>query len=279
MDIKNNKKSIKEEIDSKEKKGISQVWNVWNDLYARVFLDGNTDVVTDMINAALEKEDIRIVEMRTQEQKNDLNGKTVIFDGFAIDDKGRKYVIEIQNKYEAGFESRLAYESAVLIRMTLEKGQKYKDRPESTLIAFCKFKPMGTKKKRLVYNIGRVFLESGERFPDNEKIVMINASHTSDINTLIGKVLHDMKEESAENMLLDSFKKTTHELKDTKEGAKKMGEVQQLIENRGVIKGRAEMVNTMLKNSIPFESVENMLNKEYSPEMVKEILYQAQLLA
>ena len=38
------------------------------------------------------------------------------------------------------------------------------------------------------------------------------------------------------------------------------------------------MVNAMLKNSIPFELVENILNKEYSPEMVKEILYQAQLL-
>ncbi len=108
---------------------------------------------------------------------------------------------------------------------------------------------------------------------------MVNGTHIPDLDTLMGKVLHDMYEEKSENMILDSFKKTTHELKETEEGAKKMGEVQQLIENRGVIKGRAEMVNTMLKNSIPFESVENMLNKEYSPEIVKEILHQAQLLA
>ena len=168
-------------------KGKRLVLNVWNDFYAKVFLDGNVDVVTDMINAALEKEDIKIVEMRTQEQKNDLKNKTVIFDGFAIDDKGQVYAIEIQNKHEAGFEERLAYESAVLIKMTLESGQKYKDRPESTLIAFCKFKPRGVSTDQVIYNISRVFLETGERFPDNEKIVMVNGSHIPDLNTPIVK--------------------------------------------------------------------------------------------
>ena len=295
----NNEDSIKEKIVSKEKKSILKVLNVWNDFYARVFLDGNTDVVTDMINAALEKEDIKIVEMRTQEQKNDLKTKTVIFDGLAIDDKGQIYAIEIQNKHETGFEERLAYESAVLIKMTLESGQKYKDRPQSTIIAFCKFKPRGVSEDRVIYNIGRVFLDTGDRFPDNEKIVMVNGSHIPDLDTPIGKVIHDMYEESAENMLLDSFKKATHELKETKEGAEKMGEIQRQIYmdgraegyvngkedgvaeglNKGLIQGAIKMINRMLKRNIPVEEIKKDLSEDYSPEIVKEALSQVNLAA
>lgn len=81
---------------------------------------------------------------------------------------------------------------------------------------------------------------------------------------------------------MDSFKKVKPE---SKESSEKMDEVQQMIYNqgeansfvRGKAEGKAEIVRIMLKNGIPFEVVENMLDKEYSTEMVKEILYQAQL--
>ncbi|MDE5758540.1 MAG: PD-(D/E)XK nuclease family transposase [Allobaculum sp.] len=273
-------------IEKSLKKGILKVLNVWNDFYARVFLDGNTAVVTDMINAALEKEDIRIVEMRTQEQKNDLKTKNIIFDGLAIDNKGKVYAIEIQNRHEIGFEERLAYESAVLIKMTLESGQKYKDRPESTLIAFCKFKPRGVSTDQVIYNIGRVFLETGERFPDNEKIVMVNGSQIPNLDTPIGKVIHDMYEESAENMLLDSFKKTTHELKETKEGAEKMGEIQQMIYDqgdangfvRGKEEGLIESISVLIQNGFPIEDIKRMYGSKYSEEDLQKVLSKAQLL-
>lgn len=187
--------------------------NIWDDFYGKVFLDGNVEVVTDMINAALVEADIRIVEMRTQEHKSDLKAKAVIFDGIAIDDQGRRYAIEIQNFHEKGFEQRLAYEASYLIQMTLEKGKKHEERLESTLIAFCRFKPRGVSTDQVIYNIGRVYLETGERFPDNEKMVMVDGSQIPDLNTPIGKVIHDMYQDSAENMILDSFKKSTYMLK------------------------------------------------------------------
>ncbi len=155
METINKEKPTKEKTDSKEKKSISKTLNVWNDFYARVFLDGNVAVVTDMINAALEREDIKIVEMKTQVQKGDLKAKEVIFDAVGTDDKGRKYAIEIQNVHKKGFEERLAYNAAFLIRTTLEKGDEHEDRQESTLIAFCKFKPRGVSTDQVIYNIGR----------------------------------------------------------------------------------------------------------------------------
>ncbi len=151
----------------------------------------------------------------------------------------------------------------------------------------------------MIYNIGRVFLETGERYPDNEKIVMVNGTHIPDLNTLMGKVLHDMYEEESENMLLNSFKKTTHELKETKEGAKKMGEVQQmiymdgraegyvngkedgLIEGRteGLIQGAIKMVNMMIEMDIPIEKIQKRLEQDYSSEIAKEALSQVNLVA
>lgn len=260
-----------------------------------------------MINAALEREDIKIVEMKTQVQKGDLKAKEVIFDAVGTDDKGRKYAIEIQNLHKKGFEERLAYNAAFLIRMTLEKGDEHEDRQESTLIAFCKFKPRGVSTDQVIYNIGRVYLETGERYPDNEKIVMVNGTHIPDLDTLMGKVLHDMYEEESENMILDSFKKTTHELKETEEGAKKMGEIQQMIYmdgraegyvigkedgrteglvegrkeglNIGLIQGAIKMVNRMLKMNIPIEEIKKVLSEDYSSEIAKEVLSQVNLAA
>ena len=99
-----------------------------------------------------------------------------------------------------------------------------------------------------------------------------------------------MYEEKAENMLLDSFKKSTYQLKETKEGAEKMGEIQQLIYNQGdahgfmrgktegLIQGAVKMVNRMIKLNIPIEEIKKDLNEDYSPEVVKEVLSQTNLL-
>ena len=207
-----------------------------DDLYMREVLKANRLGVQDIIRVILEREDLVVRKMRTQEVITSTRGRSVQLDVLAEDSKGRFYNIEIQRDKRGATPKRARFHLAAIDSRNLKKGDDFEELAETWVIfitedgALTGGRPYVTARRFVV--------ETQEPFNDEQFIRFVNASYVSD--DPFGWLMADLRETDPRKMHFDSLRKRSIRCKRTRKGIMRMGGVIEEIFQKGKEKGHAE---------------------------------------
>lgn len=219
-----------------------------DDTFFAVCLDNDNVLAELILRTLLEKDDLQVLEAKTQYSIKGLGGHSAILDALAIDALGQLYNIEVQRSDKGAVPQRARYYGGLIDTNFFPKGEKYKNLPETYVIFITEDDVLGDDLP--IYHIERIITETGKPFNDGLHIVYVNAQHTDD--TRRGKLMHDFLCANPHEMYYTEFSDKAAYYKENKKGVNHMC---QLLEDaikeereeayekgieKGIEKGRAE---------------------------------------
>ncbi len=160
-----------------------------DDDFMTVCLADNTEAVELILQILLEKADIKVKTVRTQESFKNLRGRSAILDVHAIDSTGKEFDIEIQRADAGAGAKRARHNSSLLDAHILNPGDRTKDLPDSYVIFISENDVM--KGGQPLYPVER-YVAIGEKkvlFGDGSHILYVNGTYRG--NDAIGRLMHD----------------------------------------------------------------------------------------
>lgn len=147
---------------------------LFDDAFFSKCLDGGNECVELILSIILGRNDLKVVNTRTQEFIANVTEHSVALDIFAEDGCGRIYDIEIQQSEAGADRKRARFYSSMIDSDQLSKGRKYSEVPETYVIFITESDVM--KKGDSVYFIERCIMNTGELFGDESHIVYVNGA-------------------------------------------------------------------------------------------------------
>ena len=210
---------------------------LFDDAFFSKCLDGGNECVELILSIILGRNDLKVVNTRTQEFIANVTEHSVALDIFAEDGCGRIYDIEIQQSEAGADRKRARFYSSMIDSDQLSKGRKYSEVPETYVIFITESDVM--KKGDSVYFIERCIMNTGELFGDESHIVYVNGACRDD--SPIGRLMHDFSCRNADEMHYKVLRDRVKFFKESKEGrdtmSKAMEDFGRLCEKRGEING------------------------------------------
>lgn len=180
----------------------------------------NKDCVELLLRIILEKEDLEVETVKTQDTFNNFAGHSIRMDIHASDSKGNAYDIEVQRSNEGAAVERARYLSGALDASSLPKGSSYKELPDSYVIFITENDVFHAGYPR--YHVERMVLETEQKFEDRAHIIYVNAAKQDD--TPLGRLMHDLYCKVPADMHYETLRKQSAYYKETKEGEPSMCE-------------------------------------------------------
>lgn len=218
-----------------------------------------------VINTILDRNDIVVIDCKTQYTVSNLHGRSVRLDVLARNEKGEYINIEVQQADEGAFPKRAHYNSSLIDANVTETGDDLKELPETYVIFITSNDVLGYGLP--LYEIERTIKQNGRSFSDGSHIIYVNASITND--TALGILMHDFKCRSTDNMYIKVLADTTKAAKEGT-GDKNMCKIFEELLKEEVEEAVAEAVaETRKENSI--ETAIRLIGmKVLSPEQIAE---------
>ena len=192
-----------------------------------------------VINTILDRDDITVIESRSQYSITNLHGRSVRLDVFAKDSKDKLYNIEIQRDNSNAVPERARYNSSLIDANILNAGDKFEKLPESYVI-FITEKDMYNKGLPL-YTIDRIIKETNESFNDGSHIIYVNSEiHDS---TKLGKLMSDFHCTDPDEMHSKILAERVGYFKKNKEGNTIMCKIVEELVDEMKIEMAKEMIN------------------------------------
>lgn len=116
-------------------------------------------------------------------------GRSVRFDVFATDTKGKLYNIEVQRADSGAIPARARYNSVMLDYHELKKQGEFKELPESFVIFITEKDVIGDGEK--IYHADRIIRETGKDFNDGTHIIYVNGSFKGEKGKPLDDLIHD----------------------------------------------------------------------------------------
>ena len=176
--------------------------------------------------------------------------RKLFLDVFAKDSTGKCYDIEIKEADAGAVPRRARYHSAALDVDNVRHGTEFNQITDSYIIFITENDVM--KGNLPKYIVERVVLETNELFRDGAHIIYVNGAY-SDIETEIGRLIHDFVCKSAEDMLCQPLADITYKYKNTLEGVdymcKAVEEYGLQQRNEGIQQGILETIKKLIKKA------------------------------
>ena len=137
----------------------------------------------------LEKDDLKVLKVQTQKSVENIYGRSVRFDVFATDTKGKLYNIEVQRADSGAIPQRARYNSVMLDYHELNKQGDFKELPESFVIFITENDVIGDGEK--IYHADRIIRETGKEFGDGTHIIYVNGSFKGEKGKPLDDLIHD----------------------------------------------------------------------------------------
>ncbi len=259
---------ITEQIDRKYEEDLQILKNfcLMDDDFLTKCFDGDTDCIELVLRIVLEKQDLKVLDSRTQVFIENLLKRSVRFDVLATDDMGLKYNIEIQHNDEGADSRRARYHSSMMDANLLKKRGKFENLPESYVIFITENDVLGEGYP--TYRIERCILENGKKFNDGAHIVYVNGTYRDE--SPLGKLMHDFFCTNPDDMNYKVLAERVRFFKETKEGVMTMCKAMEDRINASFNEGIKEMASRMLEDGkYPLEEVARL--SRLSLEEVKKI--------
>ena len=223
----------------------------------------NKDCVELLLRIILEKEDLEVETVKTQDTFNNFAGHSVRMDIHASDSKGNAYDIEVQRSNEGAAAKRARYLSGALDASSLPKGSSYKELPDSYVIFITENDVFHAGYPR--YHVERMVLETEQKFEDRAHIIYVNAARQDD--TPLGRLMHDLYCETPADMHYETLRKQSAYYKETKEGEPSMCEALEKL----IAKEKQE-ASTETSAETTVNHVNSLMRKNHSLEEACDML-------
>lgn len=213
-----------------------------------------------MLQIILDKEDLRVLQVHTQYDVKNLQGRSARLDILATDSTGRICNVEVQRSDKGAGVKRARYNSALIDANITEPGEEYNKLSETYVIFITENDVL--KGNLPIYHVERVVMETGELFEDGEHIVYVN-SRIQD-NTKLGSLMHDFRCTKAGDMYNGVLADRVHYFKEDEEGVtilcKEMEDMRNKAREEGREEGMSGIVLNMYRNT-PELTVESLSQK------------------
>lgn len=240
----NLKKQGKDECIQEEKFRRLREFKPMDDECMRCLFKNNIPLAQLVLRIIIGKDDLEIVECRTQEDMKRLVGaRSICLDAYGMDSMGRKYDLEIQRASKGARPHRARYHSSVRDIENLNAGQEFEELPDTYTIFITEEDFFG--RNEAIYPIERMNLVTGNPFDDGEHIVYVNGEYRGD--SALGKLMHDFNCTQADDMNYDLMAERTRYLKENPEGVKEMSALME------------EMCNETAENTI-LQAISNLMD-------------------
>lgn len=176
-----------------------------DDDFMTVCLADNIAGVELILRIVLEREDITVKSVRTQEPLKNLQGRSAILDVYAVDNTGKAYDIEIQRSDSGTGAKRARHNSSLLDAHILKAGEDTESIPDSYVIFITENDVM--KGNQPIYSVER-YVTIGKNkvlFNDGSHILYVNGKYRG--NDKIGKLMHDFLCTEPEDMNFEALAK------------------------------------------------------------------------
>ena len=140
-----------------------------------------------VLRIILGKDDLTVIECKTQYEIHNLKNRTVRLDVFVVDSEGKYYDIEIQRTDAGAIPKRARYNGSLMDANSLEKSENFDDLPETYIIFITENDVLG--EGRPLYTVDRVIKESGKPFNDGLHIIYVNSQIRDE--SALGKLMKD----------------------------------------------------------------------------------------
>ena len=220
-----------------------------DDTFMKVVLKDNIQGVQDILQILLRQDDIEVMEVRVQDEWQNLVGHSVRLDVTARDSSGTRYNIEVQRIRAGANEKRARYHLGALDWHTLPAGAEYHTLPEAYIIFITESDIFGYGLP--IYTVNRYVEETGKKFLDEAHILYANAAYQGD--NAIGKLMADFREKDPKKMSHASLAEPAWFYKNTEGGVYSMCQIMEEIRAEGRAEGRADMVRILLQTNSEYD--------------------------
>lgn len=207
-------------------KAIGELCLLDDNLMTLVF-DRNIEATELLLNIILQRKDLKVLEVVGQrEYKNPMfGGRSITIDIYAVDGNDKVYDVEVQRAPEGADPHRARFHSSMVDTKMLKAGQEFKEIHDSYVIFITASDIMGAGYP--LYHVNRTIEETGAYFGDGSHIIYVNGSYKDD-NDPVGRLMHDFRCLSSEDMFYPVLAKQVKYFKETEGGQEIMS---QILEN------------------------------------------------
>jgi len=244
-----------------------------DDDFMTVCLADNFEGVELILRILLERNDIKITSVRTQELMKNLQGRSVVLDIHAIDSTKKEFNVEIQRLDAGAGAKRARHNSSLLDAHILKPGDDTEALPDSYVIFITENDVM--KGNQPIYPVER-YITIGENkvlFGDGSHILYVNGRYRG--NDEIGKLMHDFSCTNPDDMNYEVLAKKARYFKQDEKGVAAMCKILEDMRNEAAQqasqKKAKEKAKLMLQNGkISLDEIPIFFS-ELSDEEIKEI--------
>lgn len=190
-----------------------------DDDFMRCLFKDNIPLAELVLRIITGKRDLVITECEIQKDMKRLAGaRSICLDAYGTDSVGKRYDLEIQRSDKGADPHRARYHSSVIDIENLDAGQDFKELPDTYIIFITEKDFYG--KGEPFYIIERMNLTVGNEFGDGEHILYVNGEYRGESE--LGKLMHDFNCTDADDMNFDLLAERTRYLKENPEGVEMM---------------------------------------------------------
>lgn len=215
-----------------------QRFKLLDDTFFNSCFDGYPQGMELLLRIIKGRNDLKIVDMVTQNTVPNLYGREVRFDVFAKDTEGVAYDFEVQRSDTGAVPLRARYNSSLLDAMEVQKSTHWKNLPQTCVIFITEHDVL--KGAKPIYHIHRTIHEMDHSiFNDGADIIYVNAACQSSDDPL-GRLMHDFHCTNADDMYYPELAERVRFYKTNDKGVTKMCEIMNEVLNEGRAEGLAE---------------------------------------
>ena len=224
-----------------------------DDDFMRIFFDGYIEGAELLLKVILDRDDIKVDDVRTQKELKNIYGRTVWLDIYATDGSGNKHDIEIQRDNRGACPKRARYLSSMVDSDMLKEGESFVDLRENYVIFITENDVIGMNEP--IYHIDSVIREPNVQFEDGRHIIYVNSSIRNK-ETALGRLMHDFYCADAKDMCYKELADRVWSFKETEKGVDSMCEILDEMRNDVRTKTRIETAQKMINDgALPFDKI------------------------
>ena len=242
----------KEKLREKDLQRISRL-RLIDDDFMTICFDGYIEGANLLLRLILQRDDLKIKEVKTQKALKNLEGRDLRLDIYATDINGAKYNIEIQRSDKGAIAQRARYHSSMIDADMLMPGQKFDELNTNIVIFITEKDVLGLDEP--IYHIDR-YIKEGNHLPfnDGSHIIYVNGEKKGS-DTDLEKLMSDFYCTESKDMNYKELSDRVKYYKETKKGAEDMCQIWDEIRaegreegvQEGVLIGKEENALRMIK--------------------------------
>lgn len=216
-----------------------------DDTFMRNIFRNSPEITESVLRILIDKPDLEVISSETQVDLKRITGsRGLCLDVVATDSSGKKYDIEVQKESDGAGPHRGRYHSSAMDVENSYKGMKFDELPDIYVIFITEHDYYGRGKA--IYRVRRTVEDDNSLYGDGSNILYVNGQYRDD--TDIGKLMHDFCCSDPDDMLIPMLAERARYLKTDEKEVKRMCEQMERIENRGVAKGKLDILIQLVQS-------------------------------